>query len=307
MIERLAPAKINLALAVTGRREDGFHDLVSVFVRVDLADRLSVESDEAPGERDDLVVAGATGPVTGLNLVLHAAGLLRQWAGRPLPSLHFSLQKQIPVAGGLGGGSSDAAAALDLAAEAWALALPAEERLRLAARLGSDVPFFAARLAAALVEGRGERIRPLAPPSGGAAALLVTSALGISTGDVFRALDASGAPAAEGAAAATGRDLAAALEAGLDAAAFAGWAGRLREANDLWAPALGLRPDLGPLRETLERRLERPVLLSGSGPTLVALYPSLVEAEAARPKLAGLGGLRIAAAAVGAERQRETG
>jgi 4-diphosphocytidyl-2-C-methyl-D-erythritol kinase len=310
MIERLAPAKINLALAVTGRREDGFHELVSVFLRVGLADQLSVEADDAPGEGDDLVVAGASGPIEGLNLVLHAAGLLRTYAGRPLPPLHFSLQKRIPVAGGLGGGSSDAAAALDLAAEAWRLALADGERLDLAARLGSDVPFFAAQIAAALVEGRGERMRPLPPPSGDPAALLVTALAGLSTGDVFGALDAAGPadPAAGGMrTAATARALAAALEAGLDAAAFAGWAGRLRDANDLWAPAATLRPELVSLRETLERRLARPVLLSGSGPTLLALYPSLVEAEAGRRALAGLDDLRIAATAIGQRAEQEAG
>jgi 4-diphosphocytidyl-2-C-methyl-D-erythritol kinase len=310
MIERLAPAKINLALAVTGQREDGFHELVSVFMRVDLADKLTVETGPAPGQGDGLVVAGASGPVEGLNLVLHAVGLLREHARRPLPSLHFSLQKRIPVAGGLGGGSSDAAAALDLAAEAWGLALSGGERLELAARLGSDVPFFVAHMAAALVEGRGERMRALPPPSGGPAALLVTTLNGLPTGDVFRALDAA-APAAPHArpmsTAATARALAAALEAGLDAPAFAGWAARLRDANDLWAPAITLRPELAPLRAALERRLGRPVLLSGSGPTLVALYPSLMEAEAGRRALAGLDDLRIAATAIGQRQQQEAG
>lgn len=305
MIERLAPAKINLALAVVGRRPDGFHELVSVFMRVGLADRLSVEADTVPGEGDHLVVTGASGRIDGLDLVLHAAGLLRAHVGRPLPALRFSLQKRIPVGGGLGGGSSDAAAALDLAAGAWGLALGDEERLDLAARLGSDVPFFAARAAAALIEGRGERIRPLPPPHGAPAVLLVTSEQGLSTTEAFRALDASGVDfATSGTAAAYG--LAAAIDAGLDAQAFAGWAGRLRDANDLWAPALRLRPELGARRDALEHALERPVLLSGSGPTLLALYPSLEAAEVGRDRLAGLRdqrGLRITPTPVGDARE----
>jgi 4-diphosphocytidyl-2-C-methyl-D-erythritol kinase len=317
VIERRAPAKVNLALAVAGRRADGFHELVSVFIRLDLADRLVVEVAGMPGGSDRLMASGAPGPAAvGIDLVLRAAALLREHAGRPLPSLLFSLQKRIPVAAGLGGGSSDAAAALELAGAAWGLALSDGERLDLAARLGSDVPFFAAQVAAALVEGRGERIRPLPPPSGDPAVLLVTSEAGLSTTDVFRALDAAGGPgrdgaaggSAAGAAAATARELAAAMEAGLDADAFAGWAGRLRGANDLWPPAVALRPDLPALRETLEGRLGRPVLLSGSGPTLVALYPSLVAAEAGRRRLAGLRGvrgLRLAATAVGHEQHRE--
>jgi len=304
VIEGLAPAKVNLALAVVGRRADGYHELVSVFARLDLADRMTVEvAGNAP---DRLTVAGGGYSPSGLDLVLSAAMLLREHAGRPLPSLVFALEKRIPVAAGLGGGSSDAATALELAAAAWDIDLSAGERLDLAARLGSDVPFFAARTAAALVEGRGERIRALPAPTGGAAALLVTSESGLSTAEVFRVFDDGVAPGAGSpAAATTARELAAALEAGLDADAFAGWAPRLRDANDLWPAAVGLLPELAALRATLEERLRRPVLLSGSGPTLVALYPSLLEAQAGGRQLTELRGARITVTVLGNGQHRE--
>jgi 4-diphosphocytidyl-2-C-methyl-D-erythritol kinase len=323
-MERRAPAKVNLALAVGGRRADGFHELVSVFVRLELADLLAVEVSATPGGIDRLSVSGVPGEaVFGLDLVLRAAALLREHAGRPLPALHFSLHKAIPIAAGLGGGSSDAAAALELAAAAWEISLSDVERLDLAARLGSDVPFFAAGVAAALVEGRGERLRSLQPPGGDAAVLLVTSAAGLATADVFRSLDAAAEPGSRGAAgarpvgsaadgaASTAHELAVALEAGLDADAFAGWAGRLRDANDLWPAAVRLRPELAALRATIESRLGRPFLLSGSGPTLVALYPSLGAAEAARRQLSGVRGVggrrgaRVTATTVGHGQHRE--
>lgn len=293
MIAALAPAKVNLALGVTGRRADGLHELVSVFVRVGLADRLAVEVAATRTDADRLTVGGRPrSGKPGLDLVLRASAELRRHVGRTLPPLDWTLEKRIPYAAGLAGGSSDAAAALELAAAAWGVTLLDEELLDLAARLGADVPFFCTHAPAALVEGRGERVRPLPSPIGDAAALLVTSATGLSTTAVFAELDASGPALGTSRAAATARDLATALEAGLDADSLAGWATRLRDANDLWAPALRLRADIGTHRDTLEAALERPVLLSGSGPTLVALYPSFEAAEAGRLHLAGRADLR---------------
>lgn len=287
-------AKVNLALGVVGRRADGFHDLVSVFLRIDLADRLEVRRsgepatfDPATDRLDVMGEAGAAdvGPDPD-NLVLRAARLLRLKAGASLEPLFFTLDKRIPVAAGLGGGSADGAAALRLAAHAWGMPLDAAERLSLAARLGSDVPFFASDAAAAIVRGRGERVEPLAAPAGDPGFLLVTAAARLSSSDVFGALSgAAGRPGVDAAAARAAFDLAAALRNGLDAAGLAAWAGRLRDANDLWPAARALRPSLAGLRGALEERLGRPMLLSGSGPTLLALYPSRDEARAAAAAL----------------------
>ena len=165
-IVRLAPAKLNLTLAVVGRRDDGFHDLHSVFVPLALHDVLTVAPAGTAGS-DTLHVTGKdAGPVEA-NLVLRAISAARaaigEGPGRPAtPPLAARLEKRIPVAAGLGGGSSDAAAAIDAALEAWgaADALDPERRLAVAASVGSDAPFFLAGRPA-LIEGRGERVSPL--------------------------------------------------------------------------------------------------------------------------------------------------
>ena len=160
-VVRLASAKLNLTLAVLGTRPDGFHELHSVMVPLDLADRLSV-SVLPPGAADTIHVEGFDPGPAADNLVLRAIAAARRHArpawGRaePPPALAARLEKRIPVAAGLAGGSSDAAAAVDAALEAWGVELDAESRHRLAAELGSDVPFFLAG-GPALVEGRGER------------------------------------------------------------------------------------------------------------------------------------------------------
>lgn len=284
-VVRLAPAKLNLSLAVVGRRPDGYHELHSVMVPLALADRLSLAA--AGGSDDTLHVDGfATGPAPA-NLVLRALAATREavgagWAGSggPPPALAARLEKRIPVAAGLAGGSSDAAAALDGALDAWAVSLTVHERLRIAARLGSDVPFFLAD-GAALVEGRGESVSPLRGVTGDPpGVLLVTSRVAVSTQDVFAAFDAAGGIAG-GSTRTSSHHLADELRAGLTASALVDRAGVLAVANDLIAPAVAVVPDLLVLRRRLARLLGRPVGQSGSGPTLWVLYPSLVDAETA--------------------------
>jgi 4-diphosphocytidyl-2-C-methyl-D-erythritol kinase len=290
-----APAKVNLALAVTGRREDGYHTLGSVFLRLALHDHLEVRAAADPGAMDELTIDGEPGLPLHDNLVLRAAARLRHLTGQPLPALRFRLDKHIPAAAGLAGGSSDAATALQLAAQAWAL--PDDGALRLAAarRLGADVPFFVAGHAAARVSGIGEFIEPLPGPTSAAGLLLVTSATRLSTAAVFAEHDRAPAPGAARQAAMTEAQvehLATALRSGLDGAALAGLAARLRDANDLWPAATRLAPSLAPAREALEATLGRAFLLTGSGPTLFAVYPSqeaaataAAELEEARPAL----------------------
>src|SRR5215212_2268919 len=154
MVIARPPAKVNLTLSVGKRREDGYHELRSVFLRIGLADRLTVSA-AAANERDELAVTGLPGcPVEG-NLVLRALEVLRRDRAEG-PPLRASLEKQIPMGAGLGGGSSDCASALDLATQAWGMHLPWAQLAELAIGLGSDVPFFAANVPVALVEGRGE-------------------------------------------------------------------------------------------------------------------------------------------------------
>ena len=287
-VVRLAPAKLNLTLAVVGRREDGFHALHSVMVPLEIADRLAFAPAFASGDR--LHVTGAEAVDIGppdRNLVLRAIAATRSACGArgidmDLPSLAVRLDKRIPIAAGLGGGSSDAAAALDAALDAWGVegAVDAADRASIASGLGSDVPFFLAG-GWAFVEGRGERVTSLPAPRGPApAVLLVTPGLGVSTAKVFAAF-AGGARPGPGAALASSRHLAGELAAGMTAARFVERAGIMAVANDLAPATAAVAPALVPFRRALGRLVGRPVGQSGSGPTLWVLYPSMAVAEAA--------------------------
>jgi 4-diphosphocytidyl-2-C-methyl-D-erythritol kinase len=290
---RLAPAKVNLTLAVVGRRTDGFHALHSVMVPLGLHDRLSVTP--AAGAEDTLHVVGAdTGP-SASNLVLRGivearrAVAARHGPAVATPPLAARLEKRIPVAAGLGGGSSDGAAAIEAALEAWATDLPGPVRLATAAALGSDVPFFLAE-GPALVQGRGEQLTLLPAPTGApAGVLLVTPALQIRTADAFAAFDAGGpaGPADPGSTLQSSRHLADELRTGLTAEQLAARAGALAVANDLAPAAFHLAPGLLAFRRAISRMLGRPVGLSGSGPTLWALYPSLEAAREAASAVTG--------------------
>ena len=293
-VVRLAPAKLNLTLAVLGRRPDGFHDLHSVMVPLALADRLSLA--RAAGDADSLhVVGGDDGRTTldpsSFDSVLRAIDEARRRVGRGAEAFPLAarLEKRIPVAAGLAGGSSDAAAALDGAFEAWGAEVAVEERRAAAAAIGSDVPFFLAG-GPALVEGRGERVTPLRQLDGGIGLLLVTPRIAVSTQEAFAALDSNpqAAPAGRGSTRLTSEHLAAELapaHAPITASDFLRRAGVLAVANDLAPAADLLAPGLRALRRALMRRLGVPIGLSGSGPTLWALYPSLDDAETAAGKV----------------------
>jgi 4-diphosphocytidyl-2-C-methyl-D-erythritol kinase len=274
-VVRLAPAKLNLTLAILGRRPDGYHAMHSVMVPLGLADRLSLAV--LPSGADSLRLEGHPAGAVEDNLVLRAIAATRAAVGgTATPPLAARLEKRIPVAAGLGGGSSDAAAAMDAALEAWGAELDPQRRLEVAAGLGSDVPFFLSH-GPALVQGRGERVMPLRGITGDSAGvLLVTPALPVPTADVFAALAAGGpaAPPAPGATRISSAHLAGELLGGMRAADLVMRAGILSTANDLAAAAATVAPGLVALRRALARLLGRPVGLSGSGPTLWAVYPS---------------------------------
>jgi len=283
-VVRHAPAKLNLTLAVVGRREDGYHALHSVFVPLGLGDRLSLAL--VGGERDSLHVTGLDCGPPEDNLVFRALAVTRAavgggWPGgpAPAPALAVRLEKRIPVAAGLAGGSSDAAATVDGALEAWGAELDETSRHALAARLGSDVPFFLAG-GPALVEGRGEHVAPLHGLHGIPGVVLVTPRLTVRTPDVFEAFDAIRHHGDE-AVRLSSAHLAEELRANLAAADLVARAGVLASANDLLPATALVVPDLIPFKRDLSRLLHRPIGLSGSGPTLWALYASETEAAAA--------------------------
>jgi 4-diphosphocytidyl-2-C-methyl-D-erythritol kinase len=225
------------------------------------------------------------GPV-GDNLVLRGIAAARAAIGvgpgrPPTPPLAARLEKHVPVAAGLGGGSSDGAAALDGALEAWGAAdeVDAHGRARAAAAVGSDVPFFLVGRPA-LVEGRGERVSVLPGVHGHPGVLLVTPAIALRTADVFAVFDGAQG-AGDGSVRMTSAHLAQELGNGLSATDLLARAGVLAAANDLLPAAILVAPGLVSVRRALTRVLARPIGLTGSGPTLWTLYPSLGEAQEA--------------------------
>jgi 4-diphosphocytidyl-2-C-methyl-D-erythritol kinase len=257
-------AKINLTLSVGARGADGYHSLESLILRVGLSDELVVAFAESGA--DTLTVTGLPGcPVEG-NLVLRALGAVRRRLGHEMPPLVAHLDKRIPMAAGLGGGSSDAAAAIEAAEVMWGVGLAPQVRAEIELELGADVPFFARGGDAARVSGRGEHVERLAVPAGDIGVLLVTPPFGLSTAQVFARFDELGPPRS-----ALSVDLARALR---DPAS-------LHDANDLWPAAASLEPRLAEIRDELERLTRAPWMMSGSGSTLFALHASPAEAAEA--------------------------
>jgi 4-diphosphocytidyl-2-C-methyl-D-erythritol kinase len=159
-LDLIAPAKINLTLEVLGRRSDGYHDIASIMQTIDLADRVRIErSGSLEVQLEGDVVAGL--PVDAdRNLAYVAARALAEAVGRPQLGVRIVLEKHVPAAMGLGGGSSDAAAVLRGLNRLWELGLDTEALTRVACRVGADVPFFL-HGGTALVGGRGESVEEL--------------------------------------------------------------------------------------------------------------------------------------------------
>lgn len=257
-----APAKVNLYLHVTGRRADGYHLLDSLVVFAGAADRLS----HAPGNTLALTLGGPEGAALAAetdNLVLRAARLLAAEAGLP-PTGRLTLEKCLPVASGIGGGSADAAAALRLLNRAWGLGFPASRLESLAEQLGADVPVCVASTAARMEEV-GESLSP-APGLPACGLVLANPRLPLPTPAVFRARQGGFTPRA---ALPDGWD-----DAGTMARDLAGCR------NDLEAAAIGLCPPVATVLSAL-RALPGCLLarMSGSGATCFALFADAAQAR----------------------------
>ncbi len=263
-----APAKLNLCLFLGPRRDDGLHELVSLFEPLSLSDAIEV-TELAGGQGDEVVCPGVEGDGAE-NLAARALAALRE-AGWEAPPLRIAIEKRIPVAAGLGGGSADAAAVLRLARGRVDLLSDSENKSTwpdpsaLAARLGADVP---SQLdpAFALVRGAGERIEPLpAPPS--QAVVLLPGGGGLSTAAVFAEADRLGL----GRSAAELEQIAARLrEAAGGGASPLEYAELL--ANDLEPAARSLRPEVGAALDALRAAGAPFAALSGSGPTVFGIF-----------------------------------
>jgi 4-diphosphocytidyl-2-C-methyl-D-erythritol kinase len=283
------PAKVNVQLAVGGRRPDGFHDLANVFLAVGLYDHVTA----TPADKLTITAEGrdvAAIPLDGTNLVAQAAVALAERHGIA-PDVHLHIAKDIPVQGGMAGGSADGAAALLACDALWGLGTPMDELLALSGELGSDVPFPLLG-GAALGVGRGELLTAL-EVSGTFHWVFALADGGLSTPAVYRECDrlrreqGGGDTVAEVAAPVAAPALLAALAAG-DAHALAG-----ALANDLQPAALSLRPGLA---QTLAAGHDAGALagiVSGSGPTCAFLAP---DADTAGKIAVTLGGVARTAA-----------
>ncbi len=259
-----------------GKRSDGYHELHSVVAQFEAGDRLSLR--RASDGADSIRLAGNPFQVDGENLCALALATLRRVC--EVPPVEIVLEKRLPVAAGLGGGSSDAAATLRGAMELFDLEIDHETLNAVAAEVGSDVPLFLVD-SPALMEGRGESVIPLAPWSGEPLGLLlITPGLPLRTPEVFAAFAAGLRAGSHGAALVSSQHLAAELAAGMSGEGLLQRAAALASANDLLTPARAVAPWLRPFDHALRRLLGRPLALSGSGPTLFLLYPSQREAEA---------------------------
>ena len=274
-VEVVAHGKINLTLAVVGKRSDGYHELHSVVAQFEAGDRLSLRRSREGA--DSIRLAGVPLQLEGENLCAVALTALRRVCA--VPPVEIVLEKRLPVAAGLGGGSSDAAAALRGVIELFDLGVDDETLHEVAAEVGSDVPLFLVD-SPALMEGRGELVTPLGPWSGEPLGLLlITAGLPLRTPDVFAAFASGLRSSAQGAALVSSQHLVAELTAGMSGEGLLQRAAALASANDLLAPARAVAPWLRPFDHALRRLLGRPLSLSGSGPTLFLLYPSQREAE----------------------------
>lgn len=250
-----APAKINLVLDALRKREDGFHEVEMIMTMVDLADRLEME----PIARDQIIISSQVGyiPLDEKNLAFQAAQLIKE-RYQVKQGVYIHLDKKIPVAAGLAGGSSDAAATLRGLNRLWNLNISEQELCDLGAELGSDVPFCVTG-GTALATGRGEILQPIASPPQ-CWVVLAKPPINVSTADVygrFKVNKIDKHPSVE--------QMIGALERG----SFTDMCHSI--GNVLESVTLNLYPEVRQLKESMIRLGADGVLMSGSGPTVFGL------------------------------------
>ena len=261
-----APGKVNLFMRVGEVQPDGYHDVATAYQAVSLYEDVRAW----PDDEFSVSFAGSIDtsglPTDASNLAIRAAKLLARTAGVP-GGVHLEIEKHVPIAGGMGGGSADAAATLVACDAMWGTVLSKEELHALAAKLGADVPF-ALSGGTAIGTGRGDRLSP-ALATGSFHWVLALAEFGLSTPGVYRELDRRRGEVP--------RLDAVDARPGVDAAVLhalrAGDARRLADAlhNDLQSAALGLAPGLGGILELGEAHGAMAGIVSGSGPTVAFL------------------------------------
>ncbi|HYK09276.1 MAG TPA: 4-(cytidine 5'-diphospho)-2-C-methyl-D-erythritol kinase [Gemmatimonadales bacterium] len=256
-LKTLAHAKVNLFLRILAREHSGFHQIETAFLLLELADEIEVRRIDRGVQLD--VDGPDLGPVEE-NLAVRAAKAVLEATGANF-GVEIQLAKKIPTRAGLGGGSSDGAAILHVVNALAGNAVPRHELNHLAARLGSDVAFFAAGVPAALGWGRGERLLALTPPPAAPALIALPRGVEVSTPDAYRWWDQSGMH--------EGSRGPVVLEPG----SLSSWGsvGRLG-ANDFELPVFGKHPEVRTLFERMAETRPYWVRMSGSGSAVAAVY-----------------------------------
>ena len=249
-----APAKINLTLEVLGRMSDGYHELRSLAVGIELQDRVRCTVLESTGVE---IRCNESSLESHDNLAVRAAQTLAAEIGHS-PALRIELDKAIPIGGGLGGGSSDAATTLSLCDKLWGLGLGRDRLAAIGATLGADIPLFFS-LPSAVITGRGERVRPVDMRWSGWVLLVFVPEV-VSTAEVYAAWRPSDSmPASE--------DRAKAVLASTDARQLTQWL-----SNDLEQAVFRVSPTVGGVFEALNQEGLGPMRVSGAGSTLFRLF-----------------------------------
>ena len=271
MLSESAPAKLNLGLHVLRRRPDGFHDLDTVFLPLGWSDRLTA----APADALSLTTTDPALPTDGGNLVVRAARALAAWGGVEAGA-RLHLDKRVPYGAGLGGGSSDAAAALRLLARLWSLDVPADALAALALGLGSDVPFFLDGRPARAT-GQGELLTPLLGADGAPYRcpfwlVVAVPDVHVSTAEAYRLVTPRDGDRPALAAAVRSNDL-------------GRWRAEL--VNDFQAPVEASHPEIAAVRHALEAGGADYTSLSGSGSAVFGAFKGEAVARAAAGGVVG--------------------
>ncbi|MBI2060882.1 MAG: 4-(cytidine 5'-diphospho)-2-C-methyl-D-erythritol kinase [Nitrospirae bacterium] len=253
-----APAKLNLSLLILGKRDDGYHNIYSVMQKIGLADEIGVTVTNVRGIRilcDDPGV-----PADERNLAFRAADALFKGLDSSM-GVRITIRKKVPVAAGLGGGSSDAAQTLLLLNRALALGLTDKDLMEVAGTLGSDVPFFISPHGTALATGRGDILQPI-ESADAFRYLIVFPGFGISTRDIYESWNQAGRRPSRP------RSTFTALSASLSDGTF--W--RRFARNDLEPVAVALHPEVRELKRVLTETGAVYAAMSGSGPTVFGVF-----------------------------------
>lgn len=271
-----APAKVNLSLAVFERQPDGYHRLETVFERLDLADTL--ELTRSAGAGVTLTCTDLSVPTDGRNLIVQAAQAFARAAGIS-EGFRLHLIKRIPVAGGLGGGSSDAAATLLGLNTLWGTPLPAGTLMALGRQLGADVPFFVSQAVVALGRGRGDEITPWPAPPAPLWHLLVNPGVPLLTRAVYETYDRLTSTSRLTPPSLDVTLLLRSVQAGDPAAVAGQLVNALEPAIDASYPAIRL------VKAALAGAGALGVLVSGSGPTTFGLAAGETQARAMEARI----------------------